>query len=538
VRALTALLTLVALLTATAAAQPNLAPQQATSAGEAVFVINGRGWGHGVGMGQYGAAGMANAERTYDEILAHYYTGTSIGRAGRSDVRVLLAEGRPAVTASSSVPFSIVDASGETFALPRGAVTLKPGLRLPTKRGLVAAVSPVFVRPGKGAPLALDGRLYRGRLEVAEIGGYLRVVNYLPLQRYLEGVVAGEMPHTWPLEALKAQAVAARSYALATLQRGKPFDLYSDVRSQVYQGVAGEKPRTSEAVAATAGEIVTYGGRVATTYYFSTSGGRTASAADVFGFDVPYLVSRPDPFDRASPYHRWGPIVLGARTVQSKLGLDSRVLDATGTPTPSGRLRSLTLRTVDGPTTVPASLLRSTFGLRSTWATFGVLRLDRPRTSVVFGSALALSGVARGVTEPALASSGDGSSWSRIGVVARSADGVLTHSVKPPQTIRYRIEVTGAASPALLVQVAPLVRLVQPVEYGVLTGTVRPRLPAAEVLVERRQGSAWKRVARATIDGRGAFRVELDVVGGAYRARVPATTGFVEGVSPTISVTP
>jgi hypothetical protein len=258
----------------------------------------------------------------------------------------------------------------------------------------------------------------------------------------------------------------------------------------------------------------------------------------VFGFAVPYLVSRPDPYDTASPYHRWGPIVIGARTVQSKLDLDARVLDATGTATPSGRLRSLTLRTADGPTTVPASLLRSAFGLRSTWATFGVLRLDRPRAPVVFGSALALSGVARGVTEPVLASSADGSSWSRVGAAARSADGVLTQSVKPPQTIRYRIEVTGAASPALLVQVAPLVRLVQPLEYGVLTGTVGPRLPGAEVLVERRQGSTWKRVARGVVDARGAFRVELDVVGGGYRARVAASARFVEGISPTITVTP
>ena len=121
----------------------------------------------------------------------------------------------------------------------------------------------------------------------------------------------------------------------------KPFDLYSDVRSQVYRGVEGETARTSEAVRATSGEVVLYGGRVATTYYFSTSGGRTASAADVFGTPVPYLLSRPDPYDEASPHHRWGPVLLGARTLQSKLALDGRVLDALGVPTASGRLRSL-----------------------------------------------------------------------------------------------------------------------------------------------------------------------------------------------------
>jgi stage II sporulation protein D len=541
VRALTACLALAALsvlVVATASAQPDVAEQTESTPGEALFVVTGRGWGHGVGMGQYGANGMANAGKTYDEILKHFYTGIELERTGRSDVRVLLGEGRRAVTISSPVAFSLVDAAGEVVKLPKGALGLKPGLSVPSPNGPLKAKSPVVVRPGKGAPLALDGRLYRGRLEVSQTGQFLRVVNHLPLQRYLDGVVAGEMPHTWHLEALKAQAVAARSYALATLQKGKPFDLYSDVRSQVYQGVAGEKPRTTEAVHATAGQIATYGGKVATTYYFSTSGGRTASAADVFGFSVPYLVSRPDPYDKASPYHRWGPFVLGARTLQSKFGVASRVLDATVVATPSGRLRSLTLQTVDGPSSVPASLLRSALGLRSTWATFGVLRLDRPRTGVVFGSSLQLSGVARAVTAPVLASSADGSSWEKLGAVSRDASGLVTEVVKPTRTTRYRIEATGAASPALLVGVAPLVRLTQPAELGVLTGTVRPKLPGAAVLIERRQNGSWKRVAQTTVEANGSFRVELDLVAGSYRARIPAREGYAEGIGPPLSVVP
>jgi stage II sporulation protein D len=364
------------------------------------------------------------------------------------------------------------------------------------------------------------------------------VVNHLPLQSYLAGVVAGEMPHTWPLEALKAQAVAARSFALATIQKGKPYDLYSDTRSQVYQGVAGEKPRTTQAVRATAGEIVTYAGKVATTFYFSTSGGKTASAEDVFGQAIPYLVSRPDPYDRSSPYHRWGPIVLGARTIQSKLGVDARVLDANGVPTPSGRLRSLTLQTVDGPTTVPATSLRSALGLRSTWATFGVLRLDRAETAVVFGDSLRLSGVARGVTAPVLASSADGQSWAKLGPVARDTSGLVTQAVKPTRTMRYRIEANGAASPALLVAVSPSVRLTQPAELGVLTGTVRPKLPGAAVTIERRQNGSWRRVAATSVQANGGFRAELDLVAGAYRARVAATEGYAEGVGPPLTVVP
>ena len=116
---------------------------------------------------------------------------------------------------------------------------------MPSEGGVTAlAVAPLVLRPPKKAVLAVDGRPYRGKLELVPQGQFLRVVNIVSLENYLQGVVAGEMPFSWPAEALKAQAVAARSYALASLVKGKPFDLYSDVRSQVYRGVAGETPST------------------------------------------------------------------------------------------------------------------------------------------------------------------------------------------------------------------------------------------------------------------------------------------------------
>jgi len=486
-------------------------------------------------MSQYGASGMASEGYTHAEILAHYYTGTELGRATTKEVRVLLAEGRRAATISSTVPFTILDGAGETYRVPPGPMVLRADLAVPTNEGIVEATSPLMVRPGKGAPLSLDGRLYRGRLEITAQGAFLRVVNFAGLESYLEGVVAGEMPHTWPLEALEAQAVAARSYALANLVKGKPFDLYSDQRSQVYIGVEGEKPRTSEAVRGTAGQVVLYGGKVASTLYFSSSGGKTASAADVFGVAIPYLVSRPDPWDKASPYHRWGPVLLGARTVQAKLGTEARVLDAAGVPTPSGRLRSLTIQTANGPTTVPAGLLRTGLGLRSTWITIGVLRLDRPpHGPVVFGSTLVLSGLARSLPSPLLSSSPDGSVWTQIGALERrGAGGVFAHLVKPRLTTRYRLEVKGAASPALLVRVSPRVELIRSAEPGVLSGTVRPKLPGALVAIEHQEvgRAVWTPVAEAIVDEKGAFRAELDVFPGAYRARVPATGGYAEGVA-------
>jgi SpoIID/LytB domain protein len=512
-----------------------------SSYGEAVFVVSGRGYGHGVGMSQYGAYGQALAGRTYEQILAHYYTGTQIGKAGRKELRVLLAEGRRAVTVSSAVPYTAVDASGLVHRLPKGSLTLRADLSLPSDAGPVAAIQPLVLRPGKKAPLSLDGKLFRGKLELVPQGDFVRVVNLVALESYVQGVVAGEVPFSWPTEALKAQAVAARSYAIASLLKGKPFDLYADVRSQVYLGVAGEKPSTTKAVLDTTGQVVLYGGKVATTYYFSSSGGKTASAADVFGFAVPYLVSRPDPWDKASPYFRWGPVPLGARTLQSKLGAEGRVLDARGVATPSGRLRTVTLDTTTGSEQVPATLVRTALGLRSTWVTIGVLRLDRvSRGAVVFGSSTHLSGVGRGLGTPRLASSPDGAVWTTVVSVAPDTTGALAFDVSPSRTTRYRLEADGGVSPALLVQAAPRLTLAKPTALapGVLTGTIRPKLPGAQIAIERKKGSSWVLVGEAVADLTGAFELELDaaVPPGSYRARSAATAGFVAGTSPTVQV--
>ena len=538
-RPLLAAFAVVLTLAATAASGQQI---PAASYGEAAFVVSGRGYGHGVGMSQYGAYGQALAGRTYDQILGHYYTGTEIGRAGRKEVRVLLAEGRRAVTISSAMPYTAVDATGTTFKLPKGTLTLRPDLELPSEAGPLKAVSPLVVRPAKKALLTLDGRAYRGKLELVVQGGFLRVVNVAALESYLQGVVAGEVPYSWPAEVLKAQAVAARSYALANLVKGKPFDLYSDVRSQVYLGVAGERASTSKAVTDTTGEVVLYGGKVATTYYFSTSGGKTASAVDVFGTNVPYLVSRPDPWDKASPYHRWGPVLLGARTLQSKLGVDARVIDVTATATPSGRLRSLVAQTTDGPETVPASLVRTALGLRSTWIAVGVLRLDKPApTAVTFGSASRLGGVVRGLGTPRLASSPDGTAWSGSTEVTFDKTGIVIADVKPVRTTRYRLDAEGGSSPTVLVQVAPRVQLTKPSvdEPTILRGTVRPKLGGAAVVVERRKGTAWVAVGDTTSNASGVFVLELDAVvpRGAYRARVAPVSGFLEGTSPVVQVT-
>ena len=475
-RLLLASVVVLAVLATTAAAQAPLPTD--TTTGEAVFAVSGRGWGHGVGLSQWGAYGQAKEGRTYDEILAHYYLGTTLGRAGKKEVRVLLAEGKRAVTIQSAAPFRVEDALGVVTKLPVGALVLTTQLKLP---GAAASTQgPLFVVPGK-APLSLDGRPYRGKLEIAPTGGFLRVVNHVGLEAYIGGVIADEMPHTWPLEALKAQAVAARTYALKGVLKGKPFDLYSDVRSQVYGGIEAEEVAATQAVNATSGQVLTHGGQLITAFYFSSSGGRTASSADVFGQAFPYLVARPDPWDKASPHHRWGPVLLGARTLQAKLDVSARVLDASVVTTPSGRIRALSLQTATGSTSVPASIVRTALELRSTWLTIAVLRLDRPRGTLEFGASLRLSGIARNVASPQLQASTNGKTWMSLGALEHAPDGTVFKVVTPVKTTRYRIEATGTTdqpvtkpgstltSQVLLVRVGHKVRLAKPAEPFALT---------------------------------------------------------------------
>jgi stage II sporulation protein D len=137
----------------------------------------------------------------------------------------------------------------------------------------------------------------------------------------VQGVVPGEMPPIWLAAALKVQAVAARSYALATDAGGPLFDQYPDTRSQAYHGMSVEQATTNAAVRATAGQVVLSGGAIATTYYFSTSGGRTENVENVFygAAPAPYLKSVKDPYDGGSPRHTWR-FRFTRSQLQAKLG--------------------------------------------------------------------------------------------------------------------------------------------------------------------------------------------------------------------------
>jgi len=221
------------------------------------------------------------------------------------------------------------------------------------------------------APLALNGARYRGELVVRRTGQTLAVANALRLEQYLRGVVPWEMPWHWQPAALRAQAIAARTYALATRNPGSSFDLYADTRDQMYGGVRAEKSSTNRAVAATGGEIVTWRGQPARTYYSSTSGGRTESGRDAWGYSRPYLASVADPYDAISPHHDWGPWRFSARKLARRLGVPS-VGDVIERWNASGRVAAVAFRWHGGARVVDGGAVQTALKLPSTWFTIRV----------------------------------------------------------------------------------------------------------------------------------------------------------------------
>ncbi len=458
----------------------------APAQGASRVVIRGAGFGHGVGMSQYGALGFAEKGSEHGAILRHYYSGAQIGALdGGGQVRVLLK------TASR-----IVFDSATRVA---GGRRLEPARRYVATRGLSGAVilrsssgrdlgtykSPLAIEGaarglrvlGRSGNAAVDGR-YRGNLEVrsSSLGG-VSAINAIAIDDYVRGVVAGEMPSHWPQEALRAQAVAARTYALATSKDGDGFDQYADTRSQVYNGISGETPATDAAVAATAGEIVAYDGKPIVTYYFSTSGGRTENIENAFlgAAPAPYLVSVEDPYDDVSPRHTWVRR-MSLSSAQRRLGSlvkgslrRIRVLRRGRSP----RVVAAQVVGTGGRTSVSGPELRRRLGLYDTWARFTVITANVTR--------------------------GDGN--------APKAPAA------PPLPAAPTGGVTPSARAAALSDVA-----------GTLRGYVSPGVPGSWVSIQRWSGTRWITRFDAPVGTGGRYAARLRTAG-LYRARYAGEAG-------------
>jgi stage II sporulation protein D len=232
------------------------------------------------------------------------------GFAALQDVRVLVAEGRKSLTVTSGGGLTVTDVTGRRILAFRGngeAVRLFPhgGNVLVHETGAFAPT--LLVWPSRLSMVNLEGQAFRGYLEVHRLDGALAAVNVVDLEEYLQGVLKDEIPPGWPAEAAKAVAIAARSYAVYRMQQnaGGLFHLRATTASQVYGGATGEDARTSWAVQATRGQILTFGGQPIAAFYHACSGGVTEDAMDVFGLKFDTVLGVTDNFSLGCPHALW-----------------------------------------------------------------------------------------------------------------------------------------------------------------------------------------------------------------------------------------
>ncbi|HEY6962094.1 MAG TPA: SpoIID/LytB domain-containing protein [Gaiellaceae bacterium] len=491
----------------------------AGAAAGTVFLLDGRGWGHGVGMSQWGAEGYARHGWTYKQILAHYYPHTHVGIAPARDVRVLLQEGQDSIRVGSAAPFLVVDARGRKLHLPARSVVIDRRFTL-RKKHLAQPLR--FV--GGAQPLQVDFAGYRGDIVVKAKPDGLMAVNVLPLDRYLRGVVPLEAPSGWHPQTYEAQAVAARSYTLATLHPGADFDLYADTRSQMYGGVRAERTETNLAVGATAGQVLVWRDRIIPAYYFSTSGGRTSSIHDAWpkARQVPYLVSVSDPYDSLSPHHLWPTQVLTAARVASVLHVTG-VRDMRVVRNSSGRAQAVRVLTSHGWKTFPGQVIRERFGLGSTDFDLHAMSIDAP-TRVDYGLHFAVTGFVRGLGRARLQELTP-VGWKTVRHLRVAADGRFTVTMPAASSTELRLAYNGVAGDAIGVQVLPRVLVTS--DGGRLHAAVQPRLP---LRVERLTNREWRPVARS----RGVFDRRLRP--GSYRVAVDGGPRFADEISRPVAV--
>ena len=298
--------------------------------------------------------------------------GTSPGRATRLCSCAALA-------AAALVPLGVAGEPGMRVRLGEGPEPVRVGaIRIEAGRsglridGREAGPRWTAAPPG---PHAVGALRVRGAVEVVRVAEGLRVVNRVGLEDYLAGTLGREVYPRWHDEALKAQAVVSRTYALHRREqrRGEGFDLEAGTRDQVYGGTAAETPRLRQAIAATRGQHLRHGGVPILAAFHSASGGHTASAEEVWGEAIPYLVAQRVPHEEDSPDTYWRARVTGTTLGRAlaPLGLDVGPVRRVRVEarSPSGRSERLSVEGVQGRGSLTGRALRTALGegvLRST----------------------------------------------------------------------------------------------------------------------------------------------------------------------------
>jgi stage II sporulation protein D len=377
------------------------------------FLFKGRGNGHGLGMSQWGARGRAAAAQDYRKILSSYYSGTRIDTRDTSGlVRIALSDdpidlarpwprlfgplafiagpvtvdGQPQLQtgAGSSLGFD-ANASGQPVVFPVAPDGSRGTAVVITQTLTVHGTSPAGIRTnimqimGGDFRAGAEQRRYAGTLQIIPKGAATVLpVNVLPMEDYLKGVVPAEMPPYWGVEALKAQAIAARTYAIGRVGRAGDFDLRASELDQAYSGLTDQRAESNAAVDGTRGQVLTYQGQLITAFYMASDGGHTESSeyrfvqwnhGAILRSHLGYLTGIADPLDRA-PTWQVGPFSSsGAATVIRDNGNDvgDRLLGITVLQKDaSGRVVGVRLRGSSKTVEISGPSLRAWFGLPDT----------------------------------------------------------------------------------------------------------------------------------------------------------------------------
>jgi stage II sporulation protein D len=301
------------------------------------------------------------------------------------EIRVLVAENRPELNLRAASGFDVTTPGGRSLLkVPSGhsAVIRVTERRLTVNGTPLTADDLIIVPEGKGT-FKLGNRTYRGRLHVKKNpAGTIHAINTLDLESYLYGVVPREMPPSWSPEALKAQAVVSRTYAIYQMERNrmKDYDTCNTTSSQVYGGSDDERPASSRAVDETRGQVLMHEGRVALPYFHSNSGGITEDAKNVWLVDIPYLKTVQDPYSLQAPNTLWssyfslddlqGALSRNGVNVGSLQGVEP--LDTS----PSGRVKRVRIAGSAGEKVLNANLFRIHTDPQRLKSTFFTARRD------------------------------------------------------------------------------------------------------------------------------------------------------------------
>ncbi len=344
------------------------------------LAVQGRGFGHGIGLSQYGALARANAGDTWKQILGFYYPGTSLGGA-KGKIRVLLTGDTSAdvrVRARSGLTVQSLGAD-RTWGLPAkvdGRTVSQWRITPDGRRSQISAKTRKWHdwRSAKGeAQFAADGdpitlvmpdgaHAYRGALRSTVSGDGRDTVNVVPLESYVKGVVPSEVPALWPGDAVAAQAVAARTYAVHERadNASDPYDLCDTAHCQVYAGVAGEHPAANDDIGRTKGRVVTYGGAPAFTQFSASNGGYSVAGPNA------YLVAKADAKDA---YPEWSTTVDGAQLSDLRPAIgdfeSAEVTERDGNGAYGGRVVSMVIHGSLSDVTISGDQFRSFYGLKS-----------------------------------------------------------------------------------------------------------------------------------------------------------------------------